>query len=63
MPQTNIEVELIGKDGNAFYIMGAVVKVLKANGYKELAKEYQTKAMAGDYDNLLQVTMDYVVVK
>ena len=62
MPKTNIEVELVGQDGNAFAIMGAVIKALRRNGYENLVDEYKKEAMSGDYDNLLRVTMDYVEV-
>lgn len=56
-------VRLIGEDGNAFVIMGKVVKALKRAGYsQDQIKEYQAKAMSGDYDNLLAVTMEYVEV-
>ena len=57
-------VKLIGEDGNAFYIMGKVVKAMKMSGYsQDEIKEYQTKAMSGDYDHLLATTMDYVDVR
>ncbi len=60
--KTNVEVELVGKNGNAFAIMGAVCKELKRAGYSQkFIKEYQ-QAMSGDYDNLLRVTMEYVIV-
>lgn len=47
-------------DGNAFSIMGAVKKALKRNGQADQVEEYLTKAMSGDYDNLLRVSMEYV---
>lgn len=56
-------VKLIGKDGNAFAIIGEVSKALKKNGQSNLVKEYQTKAMSGDYDNLLRVSMEYVDIE
>jgi len=62
MSKTNVKVELIGNDGNAFAIMGAVSKALKRNGHAELAKTYMTEAMAGDYNNLLTVTDQYVEI-
>ncbi|EMS78432.1 hypothetical protein [Desulfotignum phosphitoxidans] len=56
-------VKLIGKDGNAFAILGSVKKaLLKAGADKEYVSKYMEEAMAGDYDNLLSVTMDYVHV-
>ena len=57
-------IRLVGKDGNAFAIMGAVSKALKSNGYsKEEVNEYMKEAMSGDYDHLLQVTMRWVEVE
>ena len=50
----------IGIDGNAFAVMGAVTKALKKAGQDDKVEEYRTKAMSGDYDNLLRVSMDYV---
>lgn len=52
--------KLIGADGNAYAIMGRVVSALKKAGYRELIDEYQKKAMSGNYDHLLAVSMEYV---
>ena len=60
MSKSGIKVKLLGNDGNAFSILGAVSKALKKNGQAELAKEYMAEATKGDYDHLKQVTMDYV---
>lgn len=62
-PITNVEVKLIGEDGNAYYILGKVSKELKKAGYdKEFIDQYKKEAMAGNYDELLQTTMKYVHV-
>ena len=54
-------VKLAGIDGNAFMIMGTVTKALRGAGFsKEEIVQYQSQAMSGDYDNLLQVTMGWV---
>lgn len=59
----HIEVELIGNDGNAFAIMGTVIKALRKNGVSQVdIDKYQEEAMSGDYDNLLAVTMKTVTV-
>ena len=63
MPKTELTVKLIGKDGNAFAIMGAVSKALKKAGYRDLASQYFDEATSGDYNHLLQVTMEYVNVE
>lgn len=55
-------VKLVGEDGNAFAILGKVQRALKDAGLKEQAKEYVERATAGDYNELLQVTMEYVDV-
>ena len=42
-------------------IMGTVTKALRGAGFsKEEIVQYQSEAMSGDYDNLLQVTMSWV---
>jgi hypothetical protein len=59
----DIEVELVGQDGNAFAILGAVQKALKRNGVpKEEIDQFFKEATSGDYDNLLRVAMDWVDV-
>ncbi len=63
MAKFDIEVELLGNDGNAFAVMGAVKKALRRNGVSsEEQAEYMAEAMSGDYDHLLQVTMEWVDV-
>ena len=63
MAKTNVVVELVGEDGNAFAIIGRVKKALRKNGYADLAKEFQKEAMSGDYDHLLSVVTEYVEVE
>jgi len=64
MPKFDIDVTLVGKDGNAFAVMGAVRKALrKANVPQEEIEAYQKAAMSGDYNNLLRVTMETVNVR
>ncbi len=47
-------------DGNAFAIMAVVIRALKMAGQYAEVKEYTEKAMSGNYDNLLRVSMEYV---
>jgi hypothetical protein len=62
-PTEKPTVKLIDTDGNAFSIIGRVKEALrKAGADKEYVFRYQEEAMAGTYDNLLCVTMDYVHV-
>ncbi len=63
MPKTDVVVRLLGEDGNAFLILAKVRRALEKAGHKKEADEYSKEARKGDYDNLLRVTMDYVVVE
>jgi hypothetical protein len=63
MAKTDVEVRLVGEDGNAFGILGRVSKALRKAGYdQDFVNGYMKEATAGDYDHLLLVTMDYVHV-
>lgn len=54
-------VPLVGEDSNAGAIIGRVTKALrKAGAPKKVIDEYREKAMSGDYNNLLNVTMEYI---
>ena len=60
----DVKVKLTGTDGNAFAIMGAVMKAMRHAGVpKEWINEYQTEATSGDYDNLLRTSMKWVNVR
>lgn len=53
--------DLVGIDGNAFSVMGYVLRAMKeCNMSKEEQSDYQTKAMSGDYNNLLAVSVDMI---
>jgi hypothetical protein len=61
MPRYDIDVQLSGKDGNAFSIMGRVINALKKAGASDdEIKEYKSESMNGDYNNLLQVAHKWV---
>ena len=63
-PITKPTVKLIGRDGNAFSVMGLVKKALKhAGADKEYIDKYLNAATSGDYDHLLVVSMEYVNVE
>ena len=51
---------LIGCNGNAFNILGKAMKIAKQNGMDW--NEIKTKAMSGDYSNLLNVMTEYFEV-
>ena len=58
-----VEVELVGQDGNAFAVLGAVRKELRRNGISDdEIKEFFDEATAGDYDHLLRTVMEWVTV-
>lgn len=58
-----IEVELVGQDGNAYAIMGRVEAALKEGGVPKAERDkYMEESMSGDYDNLLQTAMKWVTV-
>ena len=64
MKYPEITVKLVGNDGNAFAILGAVNKALKAGGAPaEEIDLFMKEAMSGDYDNLLQTCCKWVKVK
>ena len=55
--------QLVGTDGNAFAIMGAVSKALKKDGQRERADLWMTNAqLCTSYDDLLVLLHDYVEV-
>lgn len=61
MPKYDVQVQLSGNSGNAFAVIGSVIKALKqAGATEEEIKQYKSDAMSGDYDNLLCVSMEWV---
>ena len=57
----NIKVKLTGSDGNAFAILGKVIRALRtANLPKEEIDAFTAEATSGDYDHLLQTCMKWV---
>jgi len=63
MSKYDIDVNLTGIDGNAFSIMGEVTRAMKRAGVgKEERSQYLKEATAGDYNQLLMTTMEWVRV-
>lgn len=57
----NIRVQLAGKDGNAFAILGRVRRAMKRNGVPQDEIDAFTKeATSSDYDALLATCMRWV---
>jgi len=55
------KLELLGQDGNAFFILGKAQRVAEENDmdWEKIKKE----AMDGNYDHLLQTMMKYFKVE
>ena len=59
----DIEVTLIGTDGNAFAILGAVNAALRHGAVgKDERDEFTAEATSGDYSHLLATAMRWVTV-
>ena len=57
----NIEVNMVGEDGNAFAVMGRVSQALRRGGVsREEIDAYRKESTSGDYDNLLRTAMKWV---
>lgn len=52
--------DLVGVDGNAFYIMGYTANALRKEGLGNLVDEMHKRATSGSYDNLICVCDEYV---
>lgn len=58
----DVEVKLVGEDGNAFAILARVIKALRKGGAdSQMIDRFQREARAGDYDHLLATVMQWVV--
>jgi len=53
----NIEVDLTGPDGNAFYLLGLAMKLATNLGLN--FNTIQTEMKSGDYENLIDVFEKY----
>ncbi len=58
-----IEVQLSGRDGNSFVIIGAVRRAMRRAGVPTAElDEFSNEAMSGDYDNVIQTAMQWVEI-
>ena len=56
-----VNVQLVGEDGNAFSILGRVSRALRRGGAtEEEIKEFHDEATSGDYDHLLGTVLEWV---
>jgi hypothetical protein len=59
----DITVQLTDTDGNAFAVLGKVLKALRQAGVSEVERDaFKQEATQGNYDQLLQVIMRWVQV-
>ena len=59
----NIKVKLVGRDGNAFAILGAVSAALRKGGISQVERDaFFAEATKGDYNHLLATAMEWVEV-
>jgi hypothetical protein len=69
MPEQEVKypdtiVRLVGKNGNAFAILGAVKKALREDGVPQgEIDKFLEEASSGDYDHLLQTCLKWVNVE
>jgi hypothetical protein len=59
----HVEVQLSGRDGNAFAILGVVQGALRRQVGETEASVFYEEATSGDYDHLLQTAMRWVTVE
>jgi len=57
----DLNVKMVGEDGNVFAIIGRVSRALKRAGHREAANEFVEKAISSkSYDEVLCLVMEYV---
>lgn len=57
-----INVPLVGEDGNAFSILGRVSRIMKRNRIHDQWNDFHKEATSGDYNNLLRTVMAWFAV-
>ena len=62
MAKTDIEVKIIGADGNIFNLLGICRRALQKANRMDLWNEFYAEATSGDYNHLLATVCDYFVV-
>ena len=58
----NINIELVGEDGNAYSIIGRCTLALKRNGLRDEVEAFRKEATSGDYDNVLRTVLAWFSV-
>ena len=60
----DIIVKLVGKDGNAFNILGICLQAMRRAGLSQDEQAtFENEALSGDYNNLLTTCMKWFNVK
>jgi len=63
-PKTDVVVELVGINGNVFFLSGTVSKALKVHGHADLANEMVGRLFQCDsYEEALRLFAEYVHVE
>ena len=57
-----INIELVGQDGNAYSILGRCTDALRRNGLRDQVEAFRKEATSGDYDNVLRTVMAWFSV-
>lgn len=59
----DVHVQLTGEDGNAFFILGKIQRILKKEKlFDSVWEEFYKEATSGDYNHLLATVMMYFTV-
>jgi len=59
----NINVPMLGEDGNAFAILARVKRIMRRNEIGDEWEEFHAQATSGDYCNLLQTVIKWFSVE
>jgi len=60
----DVEVQFSGEDGNAFNLVGLVLRALRSAGVDKAERDvFVAEATSGDYDHLLRTCMEWVDVR
>lgn len=58
-----VEVQLTGEDGNAFFIISRTMRALRKAGVpRQHVEAFRIEAMSGDYNNVLNTVAKWVTV-
>lgn len=64
MPDKKVVLNLVGLDGNAFFLLGAFRQAASRQGFdKEFINNVMAEAKDGDYDHLLLTLLKYTTTE